>query len=419
MPVAYEDIVEWKELLSQMAIVLLAYNCYPNGMKKYTLAIAIIVGILAGMSNTVVVDLVVTNLATIFMNLLKLISMPILFLSIVATIAGMEDLQELKSLGSQVIKYTLLTTVIAASIALLVFLIIQPAPEISTTAVSTEHNLNFNINSIIPSNILQPFIEGNVFAVVILALLFSGGIISLPAEHRSMLQKIFSSLHALIMKITTIIIKALPIAIFAFVALFVKEMQTELAMKSLGFYFICIVLANLIQGFVVLPLFLKYKKISAITLAKQMAPALSLAFWTKSSSAALPVTLECAEKNANIDSTVARFSLPLCTTVNMNACAAFILITVLFVAQTYGFEFSALELVMWIIIASVAAIGNAGVPMGCYFLASALLAYLDVPLYLMGVILPFYSLLDMLESSINVWSDACITKVVATERLSS
>ena len=109
---------------------------------------------------------------------------------------------------------------------------------------------------------------------------------------------------------------------------------------------------------------------------------------------------------------MARFSLPLCITINMNACAAFILITVLFVSQSNGVVYSPLELVAWIFVATIAAIGNAGVPMGCYMLSSAFLAAMGIPLHLLVVILPFYAFIDMLESGINVWSDSCVTAMV-------
>jgi len=96
----------------------------------------------------------------------------------------------------------------------------------------------------------------------------------------------------------------------------------------------------------------------------------------------------------------------------MNGCAAFILTTVLFVATQNGMDFSTTELLAWVLIATIAAIGNAGVPMGCYFLTSALLVSLDVPLALLGLILPFYAFIDMLETALNVWSDACVTAIV-------
>jgi Na+/H+-dicarboxylate symporter len=99
----------------------------------------------------------------------------------------------------------------------------------------------------------------------------------------------------------------------------------------------------------------------------------------------------------------------------MNACAGFILTTVLFVSMMNGISFSLPEMIGWIFLATLAAVGNAGVPMGCYFLASAFLISLNVPLHIMGVILPFYTLLDMLETAINVWSDSCVATIVDKE----
>jgi Na+/H+-dicarboxylate symporter len=99
----------------------------------------------------------------------------------------------------------------------------------------------------------------------------------------------------------------------------------------------------------------------------------------------------------------------------MNACAGFILITVLFVSMSNGVTSSPIEMILWVVIATIAAIGNAGVPMGCYFLSTAFLAAMNVPLHILGIILPFYTLIDMLESAINVWSDSCVAAVVDKE----
>lgn len=127
------------------------------------------------------------------------------------------------------------------------------------------------------------------------------------------------------------------------------------------------------------------------------------------------MAMKCAEEKLGISRKIASFSLPLCTTINMNGCAGFILITVLFVSMSNGISFSMAEMVVWIFIATIAAVGNAGVPMGCYFLASAFLAAMNVPLNILGIILPFYTLIDMVETAINVWSDSCVTAIVHKE----
>jgi Na+/H+-dicarboxylate symporter len=154
---------------------------------------------------------------------------------------------------------------------------------------------------------------------------------------------------------------------------------------------------------IILPGFLKLKGISPLKVVKAMYPALNVAFWSKSSAATLPLTMQCATERLGISQKTAGFSLPLCTAINMNGCAGFIIITVLFVAMSNGLVFSPFELGAWIFIATLTAIGNAGVPMGCYFLSLALLTAMNVPLNLMFVILPFYAFIDMVETAINVW----------------
>ena len=139
-----------------------------------------------------------------------------------------------------------------------------------------------------------------------------------------------------------------------------------------------------------------------------MAPALAVALFTKSSAGTLPVTLASAEQNLKVNPRVSRFVLPICTTINMNGCAAFILVTSLFVMQNAGYELSMGTMVTWLFIAVIAAIGNAGVPMGCYFLTLSLMSGIGAPIGLMGVILPIYTIIDMIETAENVWSDASV-----------
>lgn len=382
---------------------------------------AILLGILTGYVQNDFFFRLAETVSQLFINLLKLVSLPIIFLSIVSTAAGMENMEQMKHLGQKVIKYTLLTTLIAASIALALFIGINPVRTVDTlteTAAtegpSQPSYLSFFIQ-IVPSNIVQPFNENNVIGVLFLAMLLSFAILTLPSQHRTVLHSFFSGIYAAIIAITKWIVAVMPLAIWAFITLFMRDLKQGLDIKSLALYLTCVLAANVIQAFVVLPSLLKIKGISPWQMAKGMFPALSVAFFTKSSAAALPMAMRCAEENVGISRRVASFSLPLCTTINMNACAAFILITVLFVSMSQGMTYTYPEMGLWIILATIAAIGNAGVPMGCYFLASAFLAAMNVPLHLLGVILPFYSMIDMLESAINVWSDSCVTAIVQKE----
>ena len=384
--------------------------------------VAICCGLLAGYLNIGFLNSTASVLSAIFMNLLKLVSLPIIFLSILSTASGMESIDEIKHLGKRVIKYTLLTTVIAAALALAIFLIIDPVrstmhvPEASAQVQEALKTSYFTyLMQTIPSNIVKPFSENNVIGVMFIAIALSLSILSLPNQHRSTLHTFFSSLYAAIMKMTTFIVRLMPIAVWAFTTLFFTDLRAGLEIKSLALYLICVVLANILQATIVLPTILKLKGVPPVALFRQMLPALSVAFFTKSSAATLPTAIKCAEERAHISKKVAGFSLPLCTTINMNGCAAFILTTVLFVSMSNGFAFSLPEMVMWIFVATIAAVGNAGVPMGCFFLSSAFLAAMNVPLNILGVILPFYTFIDMIETAINVWSDSCVTAIVEKE----
>jgi Na+/H+-dicarboxylate symporter len=385
------------------------------------LGIAVCCGLLSGYFNHPSLNAVAGTVSEIFINLLKLVSLPIIFLSIVSTATGMENVSEIKTLGKKVLKYTLLTTILSATIALIIFVVIDPVrsqiivPEADSPVIQKQAGyLNYLI-SVIPSNIVQPFSENNVIGVLLFAMVLSFAALTLPNENRKVLHSFFASLYAAIMKVTTWIVQLMPVAIWSFITLFMRDMQEGLEIKSLALYLSCVVLANLVQAFIVLPTLLKSKDISPIRVAKGMFPALSIAFFTKSSNAALPMAMKCAEERVGISRKVASFSLPLCTTINMNGCAAFILTTVLFVSMSNGIHYSMAEMIVWIFIATIAAVGNAGVPMGCYFLASAFLAAMNVPLNILGIILPFYTLVDMLETAINVWSDSCVATIVYKE----
>jgi Na+/H+-dicarboxylate symporter len=396
---------------------------------------AVVLGVLTGYSGLPLLLDTAQIISDIFVRLLKLISMPICFLSITATLSGMKDLNALRSIGGRVLRYTLLTTVLATVVALGFYLWVNPAvdathmlskithqfgalPEASAIVPLENHHvhiLKYFIEAI-PTNVMQPFIEGNIFGVMFLAIVISLAVIKLPEEPKHTLHQALSSIFSAVMIMTRGLIVILPLAIWAFIALFCADLikmgpESGFILRSIGLYLSCVIGANLFQAFVILPLFLKYHGLSPLKVAKAMAPALGFAFWSKSSSATLPLAIQCAETRLKIPPAIARFSLPLCTTINMNACAAFIILTVMFVSHSYGMTFSVAQYIMWIFVATIAAVGNAGVPMGCYFLSSALIASLHLPLTMMAVILPFYSLIDMFETSINVWSDACVTAV--------
>ena len=145
---------------------------------------------------------------------------------------------------------------------------------------------------------------------------------------------------------------------------------------------------------------------------RMMMPAILTALFTKSSAATLPVTMETSEQRLGVRKGVARFVLPICTTINMNGCAAFILITSMFVMQNGGTTITPSVIGLWILISVISAVGNAGVPMGCYFLTLSLMSGIGAPIAVLGIILPIYTIIDMVETAENVWSDSCVAAMV-------
>lgn len=356
----------------------------------------------------------------IFLNFLQLLSMPIIFLSIIATISKMNNVKEAGLLVKKILKYTLFTTVGAAFIGSLLFLLIKPykiAQNITyeLAASPLETYLTF-VKSIIPSNFAEAFLHNNVLGIAFIATILGIAILQLDIPQKSTVKDFFQALFQALLKISSSIIFLLPFGVFFFSIKLGQTLQSNANdLRSLILYATCVISANLIQGFVLLPLFLKRKGISPLKLMKATLPALATAFFTKSSSATLPISLDCMKKRFKASEKTTDFGLPLCSIINMNGCAAFILITVLFVSSSYGITYNFFQTIPWILIATLAAIGNAGVPMGCYFLTSALLVGMKLPLSLLGMILPLYAFFDMVETALNVWSDCCVTAVVDKE----
>jgi len=388
----------------------------------YIVFLAIFLGVVAGFSDISFINAATSAISSVFIKLLQLISIPILFLAIISTIANMGTFQQFRSLGGNVLKYTIITTVIAASIALAVFVIIdpvQPTESFHTELVNANKDAAGYLTTVlgmIPNNIVKAFAENNVIGIALLAFLFGIVTLNLPTENKAVLQNLFSSLFQLFLKVATYIIYFLPIAVFCFTAILVQQARSDSSeLDKILLFLACVLIANFIQALVVLPLFLKAKGIPVLKTVRNMMPALMMAFFSRSSSATLPMTLECFTRHNPKAKSVANFSLPLCTVINMNGCAAFILIAVLFVCMSNGIEFSPLHMGAWIIFATLAAIGNASVPMGCYFLSTAFLLAMGVDTTLMGLILTVYVVIDMVETALNVWSDCVVTSIVSKE----
>lgn len=375
--------------------------------------ISALIGVALSYAQLPWVLLVAQVMSGAFMNILKFISLPVIFFSLSATIARLQSQQLAGRLLRQTLSLTFLTTFIAAFVAGALYEIIQPA--VGMVKVGVAHHspvFDFSINQLVPDNLFVMFAQHNIVAIVLFALLFGVVVTKLPDVEREFMSLALDSVYALFLKMAQLIILLLPLVVWSFVLGLLQQEGAYETMHLLMRYLGCVFSANVIQGACVLPLILFLSRIHVGRLFSAVSPALLMAALTKSSTASLPLTLSCVENHTDISKEKANVILPLCATVNMNGCAAFIYITVLFVAQVNGIDFSSAEKLLWVALSVFAAFGNAGVPMGCFFMASAYLVSMNVSTDMMGVILPFYALIDMVETPINIWSDVAVLSMI-------
>lgn len=356
--------------------------------------------------------------ATVFTRLFQFIAVPTIALAVITTLAELGGKKETGKIFIHAVTYTLLTTFSAALVGLVLYNIIAPgnlpADIVGAAAGDVPQKLEKltyyeHFLSVIPNNVLQPFLAGNVLSVLLIAAFAGLALAFMPkTDNREVLLKGIKGLQELLFTMIRGILYVLPIGILAFAAQLSAQIEAGVIVGSLGKYVAVVLGGNMIQFFIVLPLFLLIRGLNPLYVFRQMSPAVAVALFTKSSAGTLPVTLASAENNLKVNTKVSRFVLPICTTINMNGCAAFILTTSLFVMQNAGIELTMGTMITWLFVAVLAAVGNAGVPMGCYFLTLSLMSSLGVPLGIMGIILPIFTVIDMIETAENVWSDSCV-----------
>ena len=387
---------------------------------------ALIVGAILGLLGLDWLNQLMDFVATVYTRLFQLLAVPTIVLAVITTFATFGSKGSGK-VFTRTLLYTLLTTFAAAIIGAILYVAIAPGnlpAEVLSAEGSLEGNTQLsNINTqlsyydhilgVIPNNIVKPFLEGNVLSLLLIAFAVGIGLSKLPdSENKKVVVKGLLGLQDLVFLLIRGLIWTLPLGILAFSAQLAAQVSAGVVADSIGKYVLVVLGGNVIQFFIILPLFLLIRGLNPIHILGRMMPAVLMALFTKSSAATLPVTMESAEQRAGIRKEIARFVLPICTTINMNGCAAFILITSLFVMQNGGTPLTLSTILLWILISVVSAVGNAGVPMGCFFLTLSLMSGIGAPIAILGIILPIYTIIDMVETAENVWSDSCVCAMV-------
>ena len=383
---------------------------------------ALIVGAVLGMFGISWLDGLMNFIATVYTRLFQLLAVPTIALAIITTLASLGNQADTGKIFRHAITYTQLTTIAAAAVGLVLYNIVSPG-NLPTALVQSgmadvpqklgETSYYDHILGVIPNNIIKPFAEGNVLSILILAAAAGIALTKMPSsDKKEVVMKGLFGLQDLLFMLIHGLIWALPLGIVAFAAQLSAQFSAGIVMASIGKYVAVILGGNVIQFFIILPLFLLARGLNPVRTLGKMMPAVLMALFTMSSAATLPVTMQTAEDRLGVSNQVSRFVLPICTTINMNGCAAFILVTSLFLMQNGGMPLPWTTMILWLFISVISAVGNAGVPMGCYFLTLSLMSGINAPIGIMGIILPIYTIIDMVETAENVWSDSCVCAMV-------
>ena len=393
--------------------------------------VALVVGAVLGTLGNGALNGFMDFVASAYTRCFQFVAVPTVALAVITALASLGDGRNMGKVFAKTFSMTVLTSLLAALVGLGLYLLIQPgtldphalqnvsADTAAKVSAWAEHpdTVYGHILNAIPNNLVNPFLTGNVLPIVFIAagLGLAIAVLGKTSENVQALKKALCGLQEVFFGMIRGLIWALPLGIVAFAAQLAAQMSAGVVIGSIGKYVLVVLGGNAIQFFVVLPLICYLRGVNGYKVMRQMSPALLMALFTKSSAATLPVTVSTAETNMKAKPWIARFILPLCCTINMNGCAAFICVTSLFVIQNSpecGIALTLPVMLVWSLVAVLCAIGNAGVPMGCYFLTLSLMAGVGGNLMILGVILPIYTIIDMIETAENVWSDCCICAIV-------
>jgi len=412
-------------------------------MKKLALHWKILIGMALGVLFGLILsfidngDLFISDyikpFGTIFINLLKLIAVPLILASLIKGVSDLKDISKLSKMGGRTIITYLITTLTAVIIGLVLVNVIEPGKSISVEtrnelveAYSTDTKAKQEaaakqresgplkaLVDMVPSNIfLAASNNRNMLQVIFFALFFGIGMILLPGKEVKAVKEFFDSFNVIILKLIDLIMLSAPYGVFALLAALVVEAPSIELFKALELYAITLLLGLSIMIFIytiVVQLFTK-KKISFFM--KGMAPAQLLAFSTSSSAATLPVTMECVKDKLGVDKEVASFVLPIGATINMDGTSVYQGVAAVFIAQAFGLDLSLTAQLGIVFTATLASIGTAAVPSAGIVMLVIVLAQAGIPEAGLALIFAIDRPLDMCRTIVNVTGDAAVSILV-------
>ncbi len=360
-------------------------------------------------------------LGTIFLRALRMIIVPLIASSIISGVTSIGSPESFGRLSLKTLLYYITTSLMAILTGLVLVNIVRPGvgaelgfQEVPEGLHAGVAKIGDTLLNIIPTNPIASLARGDILPIIFFSLLF-GFFISRSAEpYRTQLTDFFNGIFQVMMGLTHFIIRFTPIGVFALIAKIVA--QTGFGVFGpLGSYMLVVMSALAIHAFITLPtLLVVLGRIHPIKHFRAMSAALMTAFSTASSSATLPLTMDSVENNAGVSNKISSFVLPLGATINMDGTALYECVAAIFIAQVYGIHLSFFQQFLVVITALLASIGAAGIPMAGLVMITIILRAVGLPLEGVGMILAVDRILDMMRTSVNVWSDSCGAAIIAT-----
>ncbi|PAO43273.1 dicarboxylate/amino acid:cation symporter [Vibrio vulnificus] len=353
----------------------------------------------------------------IFIASLKMLVVPLIFVSLVCGTSSLKDISTLGRMGGKPLAFYITTTAVAITLALTMGTVFQPGAGADLTAASSfksaeAPSLGQVIIDMFPTNPISAMAEGKTLQVIVFALLF-GIAISAAGKPGERIAAIFSDLNEVIMKLVALLMNLAPYGVFFLMAKLFTGLGLG-AIINLGEYFLVLTATLLIHGLVTYSLMLKgFTGLSPLTFLKKMEDAIMFAFSTASSNATIPATMETVKNRLGVDNKIASFTVPLGATVNMDGTAIMQGVATAFIAQAFNIDLSMGDYVMVILTATLASIGTAGVPGVGLVMLAMVLNQVGLPLEGIALIMGVDRLLDMIRTAVNITGDACVSVIVA------
>lgn len=365
---------------------------------------------------SVLVDGIFEVVGQIFVASLKMLVVPLVFVSLICGTCSLKDTSKLGRIGGKAVGLYLVTTAVAITFAMTLAMVVSPGEGVNMTANTTftgkeAPSLAQVFIQMFPSNPFAAFAQGNMLQVIVFALLF-GIAIALSGKAGERIASLFEDLNVVIMRLVTILMNLAPYGVFCLLA----GLFTDLSLATFGNligYFLVVFFALVIHGTVTYPVILKVLTgLSPIVFLKKMRDAVLFAFSTSSSNATIPVTMETATKKMGVKNSIASFTVPLGATINMDGTAIMQGVATVFIAQVFNVDLSLSDYLMVILTATLASIGTAGVPGVGLIMLAMVLDQVGLPVEGIGLIIGVDRLLDMTRTAVNVTGDSMVTVIV-------